>query len=62
MAEALGRLESEVFAQQSDIVSVDLARLVPGAVSQGELGTLAANQEARYPALAQARQLDCRST
>jgi hypothetical protein len=41
-----------VFTQQADIVSVDLARLVPGAVPQGELGTLAANREACYPALA----------
>lgn len=43
LAEVLGWLESEAFAQHSDIVSVDLARLVSGVVLQGELGTFAVN-------------------
>ena len=43
LTEVLGRLEPEAFAQHSDIVSVDLARLVSGVVLQGELGTFAVN-------------------
>ena len=43
LEEVLWRLESEAFAQDSDVVSVDLAQLISGVVLQGELGTFASN-------------------
>ena len=39
----LARLESEAFAQHSDVVSVDLTQLVSGVVPQSELETFASH-------------------
>src|SRR3954452_22403122 len=48
LAVGIGQLETEAFAQDTDVVSVDLTQRVTVVISQGELGTFASNLDARY--------------